>query len=129
MLRRGVSVEQVLSALADHFRDLLILATCGPDSELVELSGDSRREAAAQAAKFDPAGLVHMIALCESVQRNIRMSAAPRAILDAAIVRLSLSEKFADVTAFITGGGASPGSSPASQVRIASNGGMVAKKR
>jgi hypothetical protein len=33
----------------------------------------------------------------------IKASAAPRAILDAAIVRLALTEKFADVTAVAAG--------------------------
>jgi hypothetical protein len=46
-----------------------------------------------------------MIALCESVQRAIKSSPAPRALLDACMVRLAMTEKIADVAAFVKAGG------------------------
>ena len=79
-----------------------LLAACGPETELVELSGPIRQEELRRAARFDPAGLVHMIALCESVQRAVKNSATPRALLDALVVRLAMSEKLADVTALVS---------------------------
>ena len=105
LIANAVSPEQVLSTLADRFRDLMVLGACGPETELVEVSGDARKEAVEQSRRFDPAGLVHMIAVCESVQRMIKASAAPRAILDAAIVRMAMTEKFADATAVVAGAG------------------------
>jgi hypothetical protein len=45
-----------------------------------------------------------MIALCENIQRATKSSAVPRALLDALIVRLAMTEKLADVTALVTNG-------------------------
>ncbi len=57
-----------------------------------------------------------MIALVESVGRALKSSSAPRALFDALLVRLAMTEKLADVTALMSGdGGASGavGSAPA----------------
>ncbi len=126
LTKRGVSPEQLIETLLDRFRDLMVLSACGAETELVELAGNVRKSEVERASKFDAAGLVHMIALCESVQRAIRGSSTPRALLDALIVRLSLTEKLADVTGLVAqlnGGGApAKSSSPAS-------GSASAKKR
>jgi DNA polymerase III subunit gamma/tau len=103
LLSRGISAEQVIEALLERFRDLMVLAACGPDTELVDLSDAARQDEAARAGRFDASGLVHMIALCESIQRACKTSAAPRALLDALMVRLALTEKLADVTAVVAG--------------------------
>jgi DNA polymerase-3 subunit gamma/tau len=122
LMRRGVSVDQFLSSLADRFRDLMVIAACGADTDLVELTAESRAQAVEQAGRFDAAGLVHMIALCDSVARSSKQTAAPRALLDALIVRLAMSEKLADVTAVVVG------ANRAAAV-AAGNGGLPAKKR
>jgi DNA polymerase-3 subunit gamma/tau len=112
LTKRGISADQLLESLMDRFRDLMVLAACGPETELVEISGQARQEEGRRAARFDAAGLVHMIALCESVQRAIKSSATPRALLDALVVRLAMTEKLADVTALVAriGNGAASGS-------------------
>jgi DNA polymerase-3 subunit gamma/tau len=112
LLQRGVSIDQLLDTLLGRLRDLMILAACGPGTTLVDLSEESRGAEAALAGRFDAAGLVHMIALCESVQRAAKTSAVPRALLDALVVRLAMTEKLADVTAVVTGRAAA-GSAPA----------------
>ncbi|MCW5775850.1 MAG: DNA polymerase III subunit gamma/tau [Phycisphaeraceae bacterium] len=111
LLAKGVGVEQLLETLMGRLRDVMILAACGPKTSLLDLSGGTRDEEAARAARFDAAGLVHMIAVCESVQRAAKGSAMPRAVLDAGIVRLSMTEKLADVTALVAQleGGGPPG--------------------
>src|SRR5213595_474179 len=35
----GLSVDSLIAALVDHLRNLLVLRTCGPDEELVEVPG------------------------------------------------------------------------------------------
>lgn len=109
LLSRGISADRLIETLLDRFRDLMVLAACGAETGLVDLAGNARREEVERAQGFDAAGLVHMIALCESVQRASRSSAAPRALLDALIVRLALTEKIADVTALVMGSGAVSG--------------------
>ncbi len=110
LLGRGISIDQLIETLLERFRDLMVLSACGEKTALVDLSEASRSEEAKRASKFDAAGVVHMIALCENVQRACKSSSSPRALVDALIVRLALTEKLADVTAVVTQGavGASP---------------------
>ncbi len=108
LLTKGVSVDQLLTTLAERFRDLMVLSACGPETSLVELSDESRAVAARQAARFDAAGLVHMITLVESVAGRSKSSSFPRALVDALIVRLAMAEKFADVTALVTDTASAP---------------------
>ncbi|MEX2215206.1 MAG: DNA polymerase III subunit gamma/tau, partial [Phycisphaeraceae bacterium] len=108
LLNRGISEDQVIEVLIDRLRTLMLVVACGADSDLVELSDEAKTLAAAQAKKFDAAGLVHMIALCEHVSRSMRQSSNPRALLDATIARLALAEKMADVAALLAGRGSLP---------------------
>lgn len=103
LLNKGVSGEQLLQTLSERLRDLMVLNACGRGTDLVDLSDEARAEEADRAARFDPAGLTHMIAVCESVQRALKSSPAPRALLDACVVRLAMTEKIADVAALVAG--------------------------
>jgi DNA polymerase-3 subunit gamma/tau len=105
LLSRGTSIDHVLETLIGRLRDLMVLCACGEKTELIEISGESRAEEWKLAQRFDAAGLVHMIALCENVQRAAKQSAVPRALFDALMVRLAMTEKLADVTAFVEGKG------------------------
>lgn len=113
LLRRGIPIEQLLDTLLDRLRDLMVIAACGPKTDLVDVSEAARREDTELAARFDPAGLVHMIALCESVHRAVKGSSAPRALFDALIVRLAQTEKLADAAALVTGSAAASSARPA----------------
>jgi DNA polymerase III subunit gamma/tau len=104
LLQRGVSIDQLLEVLSDRLRDIMVLCACGHTTTLVELADQTREDEITRAKQFDAAGIVHMIAICESVQRNVKMSASPRALLEAALVRLAMTEKLADVTAVLAGG-------------------------
>ncbi|RMH24718.1 MAG: DNA polymerase III subunit gamma/tau [Planctomycetota bacterium] len=104
LLAQGVSLEQTIESVVGALHELLVLAACGPETELVDLAGETRRSAAALASRFTPAGLVHMIALCESVARSAKASANPRALVDALVVRLAMTEHVADVAALLKGG-------------------------
>ena len=106
LLDAGIGQDQVIGTLIERLRQLMLIAACGGDSDLVELSDDARKAAVEQAGRFDVAGLVHMIALCENLQRHGRSSSNPRALLDVTVVRLALAEKMADVTALLS---ATPG--------------------
>ncbi len=103
LLEHGAGIEQSLEMLIEYMHNLMLIDACGADSELVELSGESRTVAALQAGRFDSAGLAHMIAVCDAVARRAGSSAAARPLFDAAIVRLCLSERFADIATLLKG--------------------------
>jgi DNA polymerase-3 subunit gamma/tau len=97
MITNGLSPDTLIASLVDHLRNLLILRACGQDSELVEVPGMSMKELLAQAGRFEAAALSQDIALLEELRRNLRSSQAGRALLDAALVRLTLAEQFTSV--------------------------------
>jgi len=102
LLQQGIAQDQLLQALIEHLRQLMLITACGPDTPLVELADTARDEAVRQSKQFDAPGLVYMIALCENLQQSVKASPSPRALLDATIVRLALAEKMADVAAILS---------------------------
>jgi DNA polymerase-3 subunit gamma/tau len=116
LLDGGSSVAQALELLAERFRTLMVTAVCGPDSELVELGEEARREAAADARAFEPATLAHLVAVCDAVLRSCKQSGAPRTLFDAAVVRMALASRFAPV-AEASAPGAPPGVLPKKPIR------------
>jgi DNA polymerase-3 subunit gamma/tau len=97
MINAGQSVDGLIAALTDHLRNLLILRTCGADSELVEVPGMSLNDLVAQSERFDPAALVQDVAILEELRRHVRQSQAGRALFDATIVRMALADQFAAI--------------------------------
>ena len=108
LLATGASVEQAMDLLTDVLRDLMIISTCGDDSALVDHSAETRAALSALAPSFDAAGLVHLIALCEATGRHAQGSATSRALFDAALVRMAMSEHFADIAALLSGAPPAP---------------------
>lgn len=104
LLGRGIGQDQLVEVLIERLRNLMLLAACGPETTLVELSEESKKQATEQAARFDAAAITYMIALCENLARSSKSSSNARALLDATVVRLALAENMADVAAVLKGG-------------------------
>ncbi|MEM8874827.1 MAG: DNA polymerase III subunit gamma/tau [Planctomycetota bacterium] len=102
MLAAGLSGESLVTALSDHLRDLLLMGTCGKDTDLVEPAGLERSTLAEQAEKFSPADLAQDIAILEDLKRSLR-GGTGRALLDATLVRLTLASQFTPVSALMDG--------------------------
>ncbi|MBX3353229.1 MAG: DNA polymerase III subunit gamma/tau [Phycisphaeraceae bacterium] len=107
LLQSGVTIDQALESIVSRLRDVLIIAACGHDSEIAELEGEDRERAAALADRLDDAGIVHMIALCENAARSARSSSTPRALFDAVVARMAMTERIADAAALARSGAAS----------------------
>ena len=88
MIAGGLSSDALLANLIEHLRNLLVLRTCGKDSELVEVPGIAIDELVAQAEQFDPVVLTQDIAILEELRRSLRSTQAGRALLEATLVRL-----------------------------------------
>jgi DNA polymerase III gamma/tau subunit len=96
LLAGGTSIDQALGAMTELLRRMLLLRTCGRDTEVLDLTEDMRESLAARADGFDPAALVHGIAVCEAAARQGRLGASARAVFDAALVRLALAAELID---------------------------------
>jgi DNA polymerase-3 subunit gamma/tau len=110
MITRGLSSDTMIASLVDHLRNLLILRTCGGDSELVEVPGVPLKDLVAQAGRFDAVNLTQDITILEELRRHMRQSQSGRALLDATLVRLTLAEQFTPVDVLLArvGGTAAP---------------------
>ncbi len=97
LLNEGMSCLQVADSLVEYMRDVMIVSTAGRDSSLVILTSVERQSISGLAAKFDIAALVYGVTTFEKTRNTIKNSDNSRAILEASIIRLALSEHFISV--------------------------------
>ena len=114
LISGGLSTDALLANLIEHLRNLLVLRTCGKDSELVEVPGIPMDELFAQAQRFDPVVLTQDIAILEELRRSLRSTQAGRALLEATLVRIALAEQFSSVEELLAGVGR-PTKAPAAE--------------
>jgi DNA polymerase-3 subunit gamma/tau len=113
----GLAVDTLIASLIEHFHNLLLVATCGAQSDLVDVIGVDAKQLEAQASQFDPGALTQDIAILEELRRQMRSSQTGRALLDATLARLAMSSQFASVGELISrldGGGSAGAGSPRS---------------
>ena len=108
MISLGQSPDTLIASLVDHLRNLLILNTCGPESKLVDMPGLPLAELVAQSKQFDAMVLSQDIAILEELRRQMRVSQAGRALLDATLARLAMAEQFASVAELLSGDSSAP---------------------
>ena len=113
LLSDGTSLDQLMECLVSNLRSLLLIVTCGPETELLEITDAFRAQLKSQSAQLDAEGTLHLLALCEHASRSARLSASARAVFDATIVRMALAEKLADVQSLLAGRKSAPASPPA----------------
>ena len=97
IIAAGMSADSMISALAEHLRNLLIIRTCGEGSELVEAPAVNLADLRKQAEKFDVTALAQDIPILEELRRQLRQGHGGRALLDATLVRLALAAQFASI--------------------------------
>jgi DNA polymerase-3 subunit gamma/tau len=93
----GLGEVQIVDAVIESMRDLLVLRSAGADTDLVVLTAEQKERAAALAQKFDAAALIYDITALEKLRWTVRNSDTPRALLDASLLRFALSEHFMNV--------------------------------
>jgi len=97
LISTGISEVQVVDSLIEYMRDLMVVKSTGPESELVILTGQQRQRAGELAEKFDIAALVYNISTLEKLRWAIKNSDTGRALLEASLLRFALSEHFLNV--------------------------------
>ncbi|MHC4572720.1 MAG: DNA polymerase III subunit gamma/tau [Planctomycetota bacterium] len=102
LITTGLSEVQIVDALIDYMRDLMVVKSAGADTELLILTAEQRKRTAELAEKFDVAGLVYNITALEKLRWSVKNTDTPRALLDALLVRFALSEHFLNVDALLS---------------------------
>jgi len=101
VLASGVTVESALRAIGEMFRNMMLALTCGADSELIELPDAQKQEIADLAKKFSLPAVVQAVGLCQTTSGAFRGLAEPRALAEAALVRLAAADKFVDAVSLL----------------------------
>ena len=97
LLSSGLTCNQVSDSLTDHMRDLMVIKSTSEKSELLVLTAEERKEMKLLCDKFDVPGLIYNITALEKLRWTIKNSDNPRALLEASMLRLALSEHFLSV--------------------------------
>jgi len=101
LLQSGTTLASAMAAIGEIFRHMMLAATCGADSQLIELPDSQRQAVAELAGKFTVPALVQAVGVCQTTLRNLRGVTSGRGLAEAALVRLAAAEKFVDVESLL----------------------------
>jgi DNA polymerase-3 subunit gamma/tau len=93
----GLGEAQIVDALTESMRDLLVIKSAGADTDLLMLTNEQKEKAGELAKKFDAAALIYNITALEKLRWSVKNSDTPRALLDALLLRFALSAHFMSV--------------------------------
>jgi len=103
ILSSGRSVDVFCNDLVEMVRNLMLLRVCGPETSLVDVPPAVRPEYVRLSAQYELSQYVQMIALLEELRRNVRYSAAGRALVDAVLARLAQMRNWAAIEQVLAG--------------------------
>jgi len=111
LLSAGQTCTQIGDCLIDCMRDLMVIKSTNDESELLLLTAEERKKMTLLATKFDMPAIIYNITTLERLRWTIKNSDNPRALLEASMLRLALSEHFMNVNELLSqlnGSGAHP---------------------
>ncbi len=108
LINTGLGEIQIVDALVEQMRDLLVIASAGADTDLLIMTASQKEKAVELAQKFDAAALIYNITALEKLRWTIRNTDTPRALLDASLLRFALSEHFMNIDQLLARASAAP---------------------
>ncbi len=94
LIDSGQSTGQICDLLIENMRDLMVYSCAGPDSKVLVLTTEEKKQLAEMSQAFDVPGLIYNITAMEKLRWTLRSSDTSRALLEALLLRLALSEHF-----------------------------------
>ncbi|MCE5185701.1 MAG: DNA polymerase III subunit gamma/tau [Planctomycetaceae bacterium] len=94
LLHAGQNPVGICDLAVENMRDLMVFMTAGADSPALSLTDDEKKQLAQLAEKFDVPALIYNITALEKLRWNLKNSETSRPLLEAALLRLALSEHF-----------------------------------
>ncbi|MDQ7819173.1 MAG: DNA polymerase III subunit gamma/tau [Armatimonadota bacterium] len=88
----GRDARQLLRALLDHFRDLLVVATGSRDADLLDTTEARLAALSAQAERTSVEDILRALAVLSATEAEARWNPQPRLLLEVALVRLCRPE-------------------------------------
>lgn len=102
LIAGGLAEVQIVDALTEFMRDLMVAKSAGQDSELLLLTKAQRQRVAELSEKFDVAALIYSITALEKIRWSVKNTENPRALLEALLLRFALAEHFLNVEALLS---------------------------
>lgn len=99
LIMMGQTPLQVAEYLIEMFRDVMVLKTVGVKSDILLLSGVSKSILVELAGGYDVPWLVYAITAFERLRYTLKNSETARALLEATVLRLAMSEHFISLDA------------------------------
>ena len=94
LIASGQTAGQICDSLLEWLRDVMVIRAAGRDSAVLTLTDQERGQLDKLAGAFDLPGIIYAITALERLRWNIRNSETGRMLLEAALLRLALSEHF-----------------------------------
>jgi len=94
LIENGQSTGQICDLLIENMRDLMVFLCAGPDTKVLVLTADEQKQMAELTKSFDVPALIYNITALEKLRWTLRTSETSRALLEALVLRLALSEHF-----------------------------------
>lgn len=94
LIENGQNPLQVCDLLIENMRDLMVFLCAGPDSKVLVLTTDEKEQLSGIVQGFDVPALIYNITALEKLRWTLRSSETSRALLEALVLRLALSEHF-----------------------------------
>ena len=101
VLEGGVSLLSAANSLADAFRNMMLAGACGAKTDLIELPEMQRAAVVELAGKLSLPAIVQAVGIMQSLLYKVRSSSMARGLVEAAIVRLAMADKFVDPTSLV----------------------------
>jgi DNA polymerase-3 subunit gamma/tau len=107
LLNSGMSCIGVLDSLIEAVRDLMVLkASAGANQSIVILTKSEKESLMKIADTFDIPALIYNVSLLEKLRWPVKNSDNPRALFEAALLRLALNEHFMNIPELLGSRGA-----------------------
>lgn len=94
LIDSGQSASQICDLLIENMRDLMVFRCAGADSKVLVLTTEEKAQIAEIAQGFDVPALIYNITALEKLRWTLKSSETSRALLEALLLRLTLSEHF-----------------------------------
>ncbi|MBL7107586.1 MAG: DNA polymerase III subunit gamma/tau [Phycisphaerae bacterium] len=104
LINSGLNEVQIIDALIDCMRDLMVIKSGGEGGELLILTASQLKKSKELVEYFDVAGLVYNITSLEKMRWILRNSETARPLLESLVLRLALSEHFLNVDMLLSKG-------------------------
>ncbi len=106
LLNSGLSCVGAVDGLVESFRDMMVLKVSADSNESLVILTQAEKDALLKIADtFDIPALIYNVALLEKLRWPVKNSDNARALLEAAMLRLALSEHFMSVQELLRQGG------------------------